>query len=144
MTRFWEIGRNIDFWPKIDQKQPNRIFRVKSENVSVALGSPNFVPNFRKFLLTDSEISNGRTYGRTYGCEFIGSTCYRGEPKNLQKHYIYFLFEQLIWSSEEQLRDKWPKTLFWCKNDHFLPKKGPKRVKILMSEFQIHLFINKQ
>ena len=58
MTRFREIGQNVHFWakkgifgPKFDQNGPNGIFRAKSENVtSVALRSPNFVPNFRKFL----------------------------------------------------------------------------------------------
>ena len=58
MTRFREIGRNVHFWakkgifgPTLAQNGPNGIFRAKSENVtSVALGSPNFVPNFRKFL----------------------------------------------------------------------------------------------
>ena len=58
MTRFREIGRNVHFWakkgifgPKLAKNGPNRIFRSKSENVtSVTLGSPNFVPNFRKFL----------------------------------------------------------------------------------------------
>ena len=65
MTRFREIGRNVHFWvkigifgPKLAQNGPNGIFREKFENVtSVALGSPNFVPNFRKFLRADSEIS---------------------------------------------------------------------------------------
>ena len=58
MTRFREIGQKVHFWakkgifgPKLAQKGRNGIFRAKSENVtSVALGSPNFVPNFRKFL----------------------------------------------------------------------------------------------
>ena len=58
MTRFREIGRIVHFWaikaifePELAQNGPNRIFRAKSENVtSVTLGSPNFVPNFRKFL----------------------------------------------------------------------------------------------
>ncbi len=56
MTSFRENGRNVHFWakkaifgPKKGQNGPNGIFRAKSENVtSVALGSPNFVPNFRK------------------------------------------------------------------------------------------------
>ena len=58
MTRFREIGQNVNFglkrafldlnWPKTSQ---TGIFWAKSENVtSVALGRPNFVPNFRKFL----------------------------------------------------------------------------------------------
>ena len=59
MTCFREIGRNVHFWakkgifflPKLAKNGPNGIFREKFENVtSVALGSPNFVPNFRKFL----------------------------------------------------------------------------------------------
>ena len=58
MTHFQEIGRNVNFWakkgifgPKLAQNGQNGIFRAKSENVtSVALGIPNFVPNFRKFL----------------------------------------------------------------------------------------------
>ena len=58
ITRFREIGQKVHFWakkgifgPKLAQNGQNRIFRAKSENVtSVALGSPNFVPNFRKFL----------------------------------------------------------------------------------------------
>ena len=63
------------FGPKLAQNGPNVIFRTKSKNVtSVALESPNFVPNFRKFLKTDSEISE-------IGCEFIGSASYRREPK---------------------------------------------------------------
>ena len=57
-TRFLEIGQKVHFWakkgifgPKLAQKGQNGIFRGKSKNVtSVALGSPNFVPNFRKFL----------------------------------------------------------------------------------------------
>ena len=57
-TRFPEICQNVHFWakkgifePKLAQNGPNGIFRAKSKNVtSVALGSPNFVPNFRKFL----------------------------------------------------------------------------------------------
>ena len=56
--RFQEIGRNVHLWakkgtfgPKLSQNWQSRIFQAKSENVtSVALGSPNFVPNFRKFL----------------------------------------------------------------------------------------------
>ena len=52
------FGQKWPFLTKIGQKRPNGIFRAKSENVtSVALGSPNFVPNLRKFLWTDSEIS---------------------------------------------------------------------------------------
>ena len=58
MTRFQEIGQNVLFWakkgifePKLAQNGPNGVFWAKSENVtSVALGSSNFVPNFRKFL----------------------------------------------------------------------------------------------
>ena len=58
MTSFRENGRNVHFWakkaifgPKKGQNGPNRIFRAKFENVtSVALGSPNFAPNVRKFL----------------------------------------------------------------------------------------------
>ena len=58
MKRFREIGQNVHFWakngifgPKLAQNGPDRIFWAKFENVtSVALGSPNFVPNFRKFL----------------------------------------------------------------------------------------------
>ena len=58
MTYFREIGQNVHFWdkkgifgPKLAQNGPNGILRAKSENVtSVALGSPNFVPNFIKFL----------------------------------------------------------------------------------------------
>ena len=58
MTRIREIGRNVHFQakkgifgPKLAQNGQNRIFWAKSENVtSVALGSPNFVPNFGKFL----------------------------------------------------------------------------------------------
>ena len=58
MTRFQEIGQNVHFWakkgifgPKLAQNGQNGIFQSKSKNVtSVALGSPNFVPNFRKFL----------------------------------------------------------------------------------------------
>ena len=58
MTRFRESGRNVHFWakkgifgPKLAQNGPYGIFRAKFKNVtSVALGSPNFVPNFRKFL----------------------------------------------------------------------------------------------
>ena len=56
MTRFQEISRNVHFGakkgifgPKLAQNGPNGIFRAKSV-FSVALGSPNFVPNFRKFL----------------------------------------------------------------------------------------------
>ena len=51
MARFWEIGGNIDFWPKI------AIFIKKGSNLQKCdlsskiqkgqkLGSPNFVPNF--------------------------------------------------------------------------------------------------
>ena len=61
MTLFREIGRNVNFWakkgifgPKLAQNGPNGpngIFWAKSENVtSITLGSPNFVPKFRKFL----------------------------------------------------------------------------------------------
>ena len=50
--------QNVHFWakkgifgPKLAENGPNRIVWAKSENVtSVTLGSPNFVPNFRKFL----------------------------------------------------------------------------------------------
>ena len=46
---FW--AKNGIFGPILAQNGPNEIFRAKSENViSVALGSPNFMPNFRKFL----------------------------------------------------------------------------------------------
>ena len=46
---FW--AKKGIFEPKLAQNGPYGIFRAKSENVtSVALGSPNFVPNFRKFL----------------------------------------------------------------------------------------------
>ena len=57
MTSFRENSRNVHFWaekanfgPK-GPKRAKRDFRAKSENATtVALGSPNFVPNFRKFL----------------------------------------------------------------------------------------------
>ena len=43
------FGRNGHFLTKIGQKQPNGIFRAKSENVtSIALGSPNLVPKIKK------------------------------------------------------------------------------------------------
>ena len=65
MTPFREIDQNVNFWAKkgifgtkLDRNGPNGIFPAKSKNVTfLALGSPNFVPNFRKFLLMDSEIS---------------------------------------------------------------------------------------
>ena len=36
------------------------------------------------------------------------------------------LYEQLTWNSDEQILNKWPKTLFGCKNGHFFTKKGSK------------------
>ena len=77
------------------------------------------------------------------GFENISSTSTPSDgPRDSQQQTQ--LYEQLTWNSDEQLLNQWPKTLFWFKNDPFLPKKGPKQVKNLMSEFQIHLLINKQ
>ena len=58
ITRFRKIGQTVHFWakkgifgPKLAPNGQSGLSRGKSENVtSVAIGSPNFVPNFRKFL----------------------------------------------------------------------------------------------
>ena len=62
-------------------------------------------------------------------------------PRNSQQRPQ--LYEQLKWNSDEQLLNKWPKTLFGRKNG-FFTKKGFKTgqnfdVRILKS-----FFINKQ
>ena len=54
------------------------------------------------------------------------------------------LYEQLTWHSDEELLNSWSKTLFGCKNGHFLPKKGPKRVKNFDVRILNSFFINKQ
>ena len=46
--KFW--AKKGIFGPKLAHNGPNKIFRAKSKNVTSTLGSPNFVPNFRKFL----------------------------------------------------------------------------------------------
>ena len=93
MTPFREIRRNVHFWAKkgifghkLVQNRPNRIFWAKSENVtSVELGF-DLAPTLCQISENSYErilrsLSNGRTHGRTDGCEFIGSARYRGKPK---------------------------------------------------------------